>query len=478
MVSIDRGLDAPAASGREKELASGRTQRLYFAIWRWHFYAGLYVIPFLLMLATSGLIILWVTAISPEYGDRMAVMPGEKTLTITEQLAAVSAALPGTIDKYVAPIDAAKPALFRVQTDQGAVMVALDPYAGSVIHQRPEAGTWNDWATNLHGKLLTGVDKGWADYLIETAASLGILMVVSGLWMAWPRNGEGFSAMFVPAFRAKGRAFWKSTHRAVGSWVSIVLFFFLVSGLAWAGIWGGTLVQSWSSFPAEKWGAPLSDQTHASQNHTNAKEVPWALELTPLPLSGSTVGVEILPAGTPVVLETVVALGRAIGFQGRMQVTAPGDETGVWTISQDSMSYDSPDPTSDRTVHIDQYTGKVLADVRFADYSAGGKAMAVGGALHEGQLGPVSIALNIAFCLSVIFLSLGSLVMWWIRRPSKAGRLGAPPLPADVPLTGWMLLALIVLSITVPVLGITLVAMLALDQIVLRALPPLKRLVS
>ena len=29
--------------------------RLYFAAWRWHFYAGLYVIPFMLMLAvTSG----------------------------------------------------------------------------------------------------------------------------------------------------------------------------------------------------------------------------------------------------------------------------------------------------------------------------------------------------------------------------------------------------------------------------------------
>ena len=28
--------------------------RLYRAVWRWHFYAGLYVIPFLLMLAVTG----------------------------------------------------------------------------------------------------------------------------------------------------------------------------------------------------------------------------------------------------------------------------------------------------------------------------------------------------------------------------------------------------------------------------------------
>ena len=470
MVSIDAGLDARAGQSR--------IQRLYFAVWRWHFYAGLYVIPFLVMLAVTGLIILWVTAISPEYGDRMVVTPGT-ALTVTEQEAAVLAAVPGTVDKYVAPIDAAKPALFRVQTEGGAVMVALDPYSGAVIHQRPEAGTWNDWATKLHGTLLLkGEGEWWGDLLIEIAASLGVLLVVSGLWMAWPRGGEGFSAMFVPNLAGKGRAFWKSTHRSVGSWIGIVLFFFLISGLSWAGIWGGKFVQPWNTFPAEKWGAPLSDQTHASQNHTGVKEVPWTLELTPLPESGSTVGVEILPPGTPVELETVVALARAIGFDGRVQVTKPADETGVWTLSRDSMSYDSKDPTSDRTVHIDQYTGKVLADVRYADYPVGGKAMAVGIALREGQMGLWNIALNLAFCLAVIFLCLGSVVMWWVRRPAKALRLAAPPLPTEVPVSGWMVLVLLVLSLAIPVLGLTLLAVLALDLVVLRLVAPLKRLVS
>ena len=29
--------------------------RFYLAAWRWHFYAGLYVVPFLIMLAVTGL---------------------------------------------------------------------------------------------------------------------------------------------------------------------------------------------------------------------------------------------------------------------------------------------------------------------------------------------------------------------------------------------------------------------------------------
>ena len=73
--------------------------------------------------------------------------------------------------------------------------------------------------------------------------------------------------------------------------MSVVLLVFLVSGLSWAGIWGGKMVQAWSTFPAEKWDAvPLSDKTHADMNHAATKEVPWGLEQTPLPESGSTAG--------------------------------------------------------------------------------------------------------------------------------------------------------------------------------------------
>jgi uncharacterized iron-regulated membrane protein len=141
------------------------------------------------------------------------------------------------------------------------------------------------------------------------------------------------------------------------------------------------------------------------------------------------------------------------------------------------MSYDSPDPTADRTVHIDQYTGKILAQVGFADYALAGKAMAVGISLHEGQMGTWNIVANIAFCLIVIFVAVSGVVMWWKRRPAGALRLAAPPKPVGVPLRGVALIAL-VLSVAFPMLGLTLLAVLLVDFLVLQNVPAMKRAFS
>lgn len=459
------------------ETPPNKINRLYFAAWRWHFYAGLYVVPFLLMLAVTGFFMMLLTTVAPEYGDRIAVTPTATVMSVQDQTSAAIAAVQGgtAVTEYNAPYDAETPALLVVATDSDPVVVALDPYSGKSLRQTVQGGTWNAWLEDIHGTLLIG-DTG--DRLIEIAASLGLLLVVTGIYLVWPRQAGGAKAMFVPNLSAKGRALWKSLHQVAGTWVSLVLVLFLISGLAWAGIWGGKFVQAWSTFPAEKWGAPLSDKTHASLNGQGEKEVPWGLELTPLPESGSAVGVAVLPEGTPLNFASMVDLGRALGIEGRFKVTAPADETAVWTLSQDSMSYDSPDPTSDRTVHVDQYTGKVLADVRYADYSMGAKAMAVGIALHEGQVGLVNMILNAAFCLTVVFICISGLVLWWKRRPAGAMRLAAPPVPDDVPLAKGVVLIALALSMLFPMLGITLLAILAVDLIILSALPPLKRALS
>jgi uncharacterized iron-regulated membrane protein len=456
--------------------ASG-PNRLYFAVWRWHFYAGLYVVPFLLMLSITGILMIWFTAIAPEYGERMAVTPAEASLAPSQIANAALAAHPGgKVVQFVLPYDEATPALVEIDLESGARTLTMDPYTGAILRDRPTDGNWNEWLTNIHGQLLIGGNGGWGDFLIEIAASLGMLLVATGIYLAWPRGGRRWRDMFVPALGVKGRAWWKSLHLVSGVWTSAFLVFFLITGLAWAGIWGGKYVQAWSTLPAEKWdNVPLSQKTLASLNTNALETVPWAIEQTKMPVSGSDAGIEGVPSGQKVVLDSVVMLGRSLGIPGRFQVAFPIAETGVWTISQDSMSYDSSDPMADRTVHVDQYSGKILADIGFADYSVPGQAMAVGIALHEGMMGWWNIALNIAFCLIVAFSCIAALVMWWKRRPEKAARLAAPPRPDQVPLTRGLIVIAVLMSMAFPVLGLTLAGVILLDLIVLSAIAPLRR---
>lgn len=450
---------------------------LYFTIWRWHFYAGLYVIPFLIMLSVTGILMVWFTAVAPEYGERLLVAPQTSLLSVADQAAAALARHPdGKIGQYIAPYAPNTPAMFRIDLEGGAQMVALNPYSGEVLQDSVNGKTWNAWISDLHGELLIGMV---GDRMVEIAASLALMLVVTGLYLNWPRNGAGWRSMVLLDLTEKGRAWWKSLHSVTGFWGSVVLVLFLISGLAWSGVWGEKLVQAWSTFPAEKWdNVPLSDETHASMDMTAAKTVPWALEQTLMPKSGSAVGVAGVPDGVAVGLQSIAALGRTLGLKGRFQVAAPADTAGVWTISQDSMSYDSANPIADRTVHVDQYTGKILASVGFADYSLAGKSMAVGIALHEGQLGLWNVVLNVGFCLLVIFICVSGTILWWKRRPAAAGRLAAPPKPVAMPTRHGVIAITAALSVAFPMLGATLLAVFAFDFIVARCLPGLKRVLS
>ncbi|HBU14183.1 MAG TPA: PepSY domain-containing protein [Gemmobacter sp.] len=431
--------------------------------------------PFLVMLAVTGLIMLWISVLSGIGDEKMTVTPSGTPLALSALQAAAEAAVPGgKAAQYVAPLAPDHVAAFAVASDAGKTGVTLNPYTGEVLNSFPWRAGWYDFASDIHGTLLIG---NTGDWLIEAAASLGLLLIATGVYLHWPRNGTTWRAALVPSFRKPGRALWKSLHGVVGLWISVLLVLFLLSGLSWAGVWGAKFVQAWSTFPAEKWdNVPLSDAIHASMNHAAAKEVPWGLEQTPLPQSGSLAGTAAVSGA--VTIDSVGAFAQTLGFVHRFQLNLPGDQGGVWTISHDSMSNDGPNPAADRTIHIDQYTGNVLADVRYADYSAYAKAMAWGIALHEGDMGLWNIALNTLFCLSIIFLSLSGLVMWWMRRPAGAARLAAPPRPDLVPLTKGVVLIALLLSMAFPMLGISLLLVLLFDLLVLGAVPPLKRALS
>ncbi|MFN4202211.1 MAG: PepSY-associated TM helix domain-containing protein [Tabrizicola sp.] len=476
MTDITAGADAPSAPKG--------VNKLYFAAWRWHFYAGLFVLPFMLILAVTGLAMMLNTTLSNQLGYAPRVEVAGQMLSPSAIARAAQGAVPGDVAQFITP-EAPDRVAYVVIRDASkaepgvpawklpAMQVAVNPYTGEVLAVWDKTATIYAWANDIHGSLLIG-DTG--DRIMEIAASLTLLLIATGIYMWWPR-GTALGRALVPDLSKKGRALYKELHVTGGIWVSAFLVLFILSGLAWTGIWGDKFVQPWSSYPPEKdakfWS---SDLTHRDMNFGPLDEIPWGLEKTPMPESGTAEGEPGLPATSS--LDAAVMWAQANGFAGQYKVQLPAGEKGVYTVLRTSQGEDTIDPTQDRTVHFDRYTGKLLADVGYDDYSLMAKAMAWGIALHKGLAGTWNFVVNLVLLAIIVMSSITGIVMWWKRRPSGAARLAAPPMPSDVPLWKGAVLVALVIAMAFPMAGLALIAVIALDVIVLANVPVLKRALS
>jgi len=143
-------------------------------------------------------------------------------------------------------------------------------------------------------------------------------------------------------------------------------------------------------------------------------------------------------------------------------ITLPTTADGVFTVA-----VFADDPRNDATLHVDQYTGKVLADVRWQDYSPVARATELGVMLHEGKMfGALNQIIILLVCLMILLGSVSGLVMWWKRRP--AGGLGVPPLRHDLPRWKAAVGVMVLLGVMFPLVGLSMVVMWVVDSLVVR----------
>jgi uncharacterized iron-regulated membrane protein len=446
---------------------------LYQAVWRWHFYAGVVVAPILLVLAATGLVMLLRAPIEAAFhGNLFTVTPGAAMQTPGKQLAAVRAALPHMqAVLFMPPTGPDRASEFAViaahpggadhghRHDDATLSVFLDPYTGRLLGTLDPAQTLYGWANALHGTLLLGAV---GDAIVEIGAGLAVLLILSGIYLARPRH-QSWRTVLMPPKSLVHRARTRGLHGAIGYWVALPVLFFLLSGLTWTGVWGERVVQAWSTVALDR-APPRRGPAHDHRdfNRASLEEVPWALEQTPLPASGSAAGID--GAGAEPDLDRVVAFAKAAGFP-HFRVALPRDDAGVWTISASTMAGDIDVPSDERFLHLDRHTGNVLADIRYADYSPTGRFMSSAVPFHQGELGTWNVAFNAAVCVAVITLVILSIRLWWQRRPR--GVLPVPP-PRPDPRVGRRVVAgMFVAALLFPLSATAIAVVILLDRLVI-----------
>jgi uncharacterized iron-regulated membrane protein len=346
-------------------------------------------------------------------------------------------------------------------------LVWVERSSARPVYAMAQASHPMEIAKKVHGELLLGK---LGSTLVELAACWMIVLIVSGAYLAWPRQA-GWVRALVPRVDLRSRPGLRNLHTAGGLWMGGLVLLFLVTGLPWTGNFGELFkrvqaltrtagpgqefVVTLQSSPPPKGGKRLGARSDPEasavslwQMHSGHHEPEPTVES-----SAPAAGVEPLP------LSDIAARAARENLATPVEIAAPQGENGVWTVR--SQTQRRPERV---TIHYDRWTGEERTRIAFSDNPPLQRAVAYGIAFHEGQLfGLPNQILGAGIALSVIGLSLSGLVMWWQRRPT--GALGAPPLPADRRL-GYGLGALIVFfALVLPLVGASLVLVLVLESL-------------
>lgn len=423
---------------------------LYRTIWRWHFYAGLLCLPFFILLATTGGLYLFRDQLEPVLEKKLLVVDASaagQALTPEALIARALSAQPGLAVRFTPPPAPDRSVEVGVRDADGRIVGVFLTPDGRLLGRIADDDRPMKLISRIHSLDILGKAP---NLIIEVVAGWAILLVLSGVFLWWPRGRRG-GVVTVRATPAR-RVWWRDLHAVTGIFACVIIVFLAVTGMPWSGFWGENFRRianaSGLGMPAQvKATAVASDAALAAVAPGS-----WTLDPSAVP--------SIAPSGAaPLALTRVVAIAERAGMAPGYVVRLPASAGGVYTLQ----SYPNQ-ATGQRVIHLDQYSGRVLADVGFKDYGPVSKATEWGIAVHTGgQYGWINQLVMLAGCLSIIGLSVSAAVMWWKRRP--AGRLGAPPAPPRKRSISAFALLAVAIGLLFPLLGASILLALLIDRL-------------
>lgn len=354
-----RGEAEGAAQGRPASELADATRRsaLYRAVWRWHFYAGLLSIPIIVLLALTGIVYLFRPQLNDIlYGGMRNVEPRGQMVSYQQQMEAVQDKYPDAkVVKIGPPPSEARATEFDIDTGTpypgfaaGNYTVFVDPYSGEVLGRRDNGRDPAQIAVQLHGSLMSGHWLGsekWGDRLIELVASWTVVLVVTGVFLWWPRGraGKSLKGTLIPRFNVRtARIKWRDVHAITGVLFAFVFIFFLLTGLAWTGVWGANYQKVATQLGSTRPAAVAQGVPSQKVGNLYGEGVlPWGSSALPLlPSSGASAGHEQHSAagsltwdpakGAP--LDAIVARAQQAGFKPGFGVLPPKDDKGSYLV--------------------------------------------------------------------------------------------------------------------------------------------------
>ncbi|QCR34123.1 PepSY domain-containing protein [Lysinibacillus sp. SGAir0095] len=437
---------------------------VYRTIWRWHFYAGIIFAPFLLILAITGSVYLFKPQIEQMiYKDYWVVTQNGEKLPASQQIEEVKALYPDAIVTTYRPGETeTRSSEVGISQNNESLTVFIDPYTGDSLGTLNNDDRIMDKIEEIHGELMAGTI---GDRIVELVACWAVVLIITGLFLWFPRKKEKIFGVVIPRFNKGRRILRRDLHAVPAMWITGGMLFLIMTGLPWSGFWGTNfqtiVTNTGTGYPPSVWvgNAPASDV-----KTKDIAEVPWAAENLDVPISDIQ-GLIKLP------IDDVVSIANREGIHPSYTIYIPNEKEGVYTLSAFP-----PKAQDEVTMHIDQYSGAILADYRYDHYGLMGKIIAWGITLHKGtQFGMINQIVSLLICLGMILVTVSGFYLWLKRKPKK--EMGAPKAPS-IKKMKLFLIVLIGLGLLFPLVGLSLIFVWILDLLVIQRIPAVKKFMN
>ncbi|HEX7353094.1 PepSY-associated TM helix domain-containing protein [Brachybacterium sp.] len=507
---------------------------------RLHFYAAILVGPFLLVSAASGALYALSPQLEKVVYAEALTAPAEGApLPLATQVEAARAHV-GEEERLVAvrpapgPGDATRVMFAGEDLVEGESRgIFVDPATGEVRGDLTVYGTsgalpLRGWIDQLHRNLHLG-DAGRL-YSELSASWLGVIAVAGlGLWIRRARRSRRKRDLLRPDLRARGYRRTLSLHSAAGAWVLLGALFLAATGITWSQYGGaniGTIREALgfttqavdAQLPAAGGQAAADQEDGAEQGepaaagggehagHTTGTQEADGSGHTGHGGDGhaasdgsghtghdghggqsgadDSAGADAGAApGTAAgdrtdlaAIDDVLAAGQAVNIDtGLVEILPPAGPDSAWVVQEIQRSY----PTQVDAVAVDGATLEVVDRADFADQDLAAKLTRWGIDLHMGTMfGLVNQIVLAVIAVMLVAMILWGYLMWWQRRPSRAGRgPGRPPQRGALRRAPWwgvglVLLVALAIGLMLPLMGASLAAFVLLDAVVGRVRRP------
>lgn len=467
-------------------------------IWRLHFWVGLFASPALVTLAATGLIILYTQPLDLWlHRDLKVVNPSASTVTLDTQIATarqhVDPAL--TFDAVTPPESADRSTQVDFASDapgeRNVTQVFIDPHTGDYLGQRRELDGLVGWANQLHrlfgndgptlslpslGHLIApssypeaSIKVGVGNLIIEMTAVWVLVLAATGVYLWWPRAIERGKPRLAIRWGKGGRIRWRDLHATTGLLLSVVLIFYIVSGLTWSRYWG----ENWRAVadtitPATEVDAP-STPAKVGDFDRLGRRIAWADKNDPVYASAGS------DVSQPLSFNDIDAIAKSEKMIPGYSIVPPADSTEDGQVVYGSYTVINHWPqkiSEQRTLYLDQFSGATITNATADQDGALSRITSWGVDVHMGtQYGLFTRILATAFCLALLTSVASAFAMWWKRRPTGTAGLpgrGSEASRANTPRGAVVAIGVIATALAVlyPSFGVSLIVVLIAESII------------